>query len=187
MPACNPRRHKFQPDQGQIQLLERPTLQVYHRDDKDTVWVLAYLTSHIRSPLPKFRNRGALQNQNRERYVPLSLDKTISIFTMFFLWFTLNMCIFLCIDIPPLGTYQVLSDFENKNRASLPKTHYYSFGLSATREQVNKCYNPNENSPRCSEAKKLPGPGEYKYKNYTTGTGGRHFSFLKRTRNSQGK
>lgn len=31
----------------------------------------------------------------------------------------------------------------------------------------------------------IPGPGEYKYKNFTTGTGGRHFSFLKRTRNSQ--
>ena len=33
----------------------------------------------------------------------------------------------------------------------------------------------------------IPGPGEYKYKNFSTGTGGRHFSFLKRTRNSQGK
>ena len=74
-----------------------------------------------------------------------------------------------------------------ENRTALPKTHYYSFGLSATREQVNKVYNPNENSPRSSEARKIPGPGEYKYKNFTTGTGGRHFSFLKRTKNSLGK
>ena len=93
----------------------------------------------------------------------------------------------LCLDIPPLGTYKHLSSFEMENRTALPKTHYYSFGLSATREQVNKVYNPNESSPRSSEARKIPGPGEYKYKNFATGTGGRHFSFLKRTRNSQGK
>ena len=69
----------------------------------------------------------------------------------------------------------------------MPKTNYYTFGLSASREQMNKMYNPMDNSPRGSEVKNMPGPGEYKYKNYSVGTEGRHFSFLKRTKNVQGK
>ena len=52
---------------------------------------------------------------------------------------------------------------------------------------MNKMYNPMDNSPRGSEIKNMPGPGEYKYKNFSVGTEGRHFSFLKRTKNVQGK
>ena len=51
------------------------------------------------------------------------------------------------------------------NRAVMPKTNYYTFGNSATREQVNKVYNPLDNSPRGSEARQLPGPGQYTFKN----------------------
>ena len=73
------------------------------------------------------------------------------------------------------------------NRATMPKTNYYSFGMSATREQVNRVYNPLSNSPRGEESRQIPGPGTYQYKNYSVGTEGRHFSFLRRTKNSQGK
>ena len=65
-----------------------------------------------------------------------------------------------------------------ENRSVMPKTNYYSFGMSATREQMNRVYNPLDNSPRGSESKQIPGPGEYKYKNMSVGTEGRHFSFL---------
>lgn len=50
---------------------------------------------------------------------------------------------------------------------------------------MNKVYNPLDNSPRGSESKAIPGPGEYKYKNMAIGQDSRHFSFLRRTRNSQ--
>ena len=73
------------------------------------------------------------------------------------------------------------------NRATMPKTNYYTFGLSASREQVNKAYNPMNNSPRGVESRAIPGPGEYKYKNYKIGTEGRRFSFLGRTKDVQGK
>jgi len=66
---------------------------------------------------------------------------------------------------PPPGNYKTLSSFEMDNRAVMPKTNYYSFGNSATREQVNKVYNPLDNSPRGSEARQLPGPGQYSFKN----------------------
>lgn len=69
-------------------------------------------------------------------------------------------------------------------RGALPKSNQYSFGLSASREQVSKTYNPNDNSPRAKDSMAIPGPGQYKYKNFNVGTGGRHFSFLKRTKNS---
>ena len=72
-------------------------------------------------------------------------------------------------------------------RGALPKSNQYSFGLSASREQVSKTYNPNDNSPRAKDSMAIPGPGQYKYKNFNVGTGGRHFSFLKRTKNSLGK
>ena len=90
-------------------------------------------------------------------------------------------------DIPPPGNYRVLNSFDMSDRATMPKTHYYSFGLSATREQMSKAYNPMDNSPRGAEAKLIPGPGEYKVKNFNIGNGGRHFQFLKRTKNPQGK
>ncbi len=90
--------------------------------------------------------------------------------------------------MPDPGAYKVLSSFEMEHRAALPKTNYYSFGLSASREQMNRCYNPMENSPRGSETRHMPGPGEYKYRNMTIGGHeGKHFSFLKRTTNVQGK
>ena len=91
------------------------------------------------------------------------------------------------LEIPSPGTYKVLSSFDMENRSAMPKTNYYSFGLSASRDQMNKVYNPLENSPRGSESVNMPGPGEYKYKNFSVGSEGRHFSFLKRTRNAQGK
>ena len=94
---------------------------------------------------------------------------------------------FVCADIPPPGTYKVLSSFDTDNRAAMPKTNYYTFGLSASREAVNKVYNPMENSPRQQDVRDMPGPGEYKYKNFSCGQEGRRFSFLKRTKNSQGK
>lgn len=74
-----------------------------------------------------------------------------------------------------------------KNRTALPKTNYYTFGNSATREQMNKVYNPLDNSPRGEESSRIPGPGEYKYKNFSIGTEGRRFSFHLRTKNCQGK
>ena len=52
---------------------------------------------------------------------------------------------------------------------------------------MNKVYNPLDNSPRGAESRQIPGPGEYKFKNMTVGTEGRHFSFLRRTKHSQGK
>ena len=74
-----------------------------------------------------------------------------------------------------------------ENRSVMPKTNYYSFGLSASREQMNKVYNPMENSPRDKESRNMPGPGEYKYNNFDVGREARQFSFLRRTKNSQGK
>jgi len=35
---------------------------------------------------------------------------------------------------PPMGHYRHLSDFDTENRNALPKTAYYTFGNSATRE-----------------------------------------------------
>ena len=78
-------------------------------------------------------------------------------------------------DIPPPGNYRVLNSFDMSDRATMPKTNYYSFGLSATREQMNKAYNPADNSPRGAEAKLIPGPGYYKVRNFDVGKGGRHF------------
>ena len=61
----------------------------------------------------------------------------------------------------------------------MPKTNYYSFGLSATRDSYNKVYTPGgHNSPRGRDMKDQPGPGEYKYKNMTVGVDARKFSFL---------
>lgn len=37
-------------------------------------------------------------------------------------------------DVPDPGSYKVLSSFEMEHRTALPKTNYYSFGLSASRE-----------------------------------------------------
>lgn len=69
----------------------------------------------------------------------------------------------------------------------MPKTNYYTFGSSASRDQVNKVFNPMDNSPRGTESRQIPGPGEYKYKNNSFGTEGRRFSFLQKTKYSQGK
>ena len=70
----------------------------------------------------------------------------------------------------------------------MPKTNYYSFGLSASRDAYKKVYNPHDqNSPRGRDMSDQPGPGEYKYKNLNIGVGARKFSFLSRTKNPQGK
>ena len=89
--------------------------------------------------------------------------------------------------MPPPGAYRALSSFEMENRTALPKTNYYTFDKSATREQMNKTYNPLDNSPRGVDIKQMPGPGHYSYKNNSVGTGGRHFSFLQKTKYAQGK
>ena len=68
----------------------------------------------------------------------------------------------------------------------MPKTNYYSFGLSASRDNYNKNYG-SHNSPRGRDMKDQPGPGEYKYKNMTVGVDARKFSFLARTKNVLGK
>ena len=70
----------------------------------------------------------------------------------------------------------------------MPKTNYYSFGLSASRDAYNKVYTPGgHSSPRGRDMKDQPGPGEYKYDNMNVGVDARKFSFLKRTKNVQGK
>ena len=62
----------------------------------------------------------------------------------------------------------------------MPKSNYYSFGLSASREAYEKVYNPHEStsSPRRGDSKDMPGPGEYNYKNMAIGVDSRKFSFL---------
>lgn len=87
--------------------------------------------------------------------------------------------------MPPPGAYRALSSFEMENRTALPKTNYYTFDKSATREQMNKTYNPLDNSPRGVDIKQMPGPGHYSFKNNSVGTGGRHFSFLQKTKYAQ--
>ena len=89
--------------------------------------------------------------------------------------------------MPPPGAYRALSSFEMENRTALPKTNYYTFDKSATRDQMNKTYNPLDNSPRGVDIKQMPGPGHYSFKNNSVGTGGRHFSFLQKTKYAQGK
>ena len=89
--------------------------------------------------------------------------------------------------MPPPGAYRALSSFEMENRTALPKTNYYTFDKSATREQMNKTYNPLDNSPRGADVKQMPGPGHYSYKNNSVGTGGRRFSVLQKTKYAQGK
>lgn len=70
----------------------------------------------------------------------------------------------------------------------MPKTNYYSFGNSASRDAYNKVYTPGDQpSPRGRDMKDMPGPGEYKYKNMNVGVDARKFSFLKRTKNVYGK
>ena len=70
----------------------------------------------------------------------------------------------------------------------MPKTNYYSFGNSASRDAYNKVYTPGEPpSPRGRDMKDMPGPGEYKYSNHNIGVDARRFSFLQRTKNVQGK
>ena len=99
-----------------------------------------------------------------------------------------HVCLYLLVIVmPPPGAYKTLSSFEMENRTALPKTNYYTFDKSATREQMNKTYNPLDNSPRGSESKQVPGPGTYQYKNMSMGTGGRHFSFLQKPKYAQGK
>ena len=95
--------------------------------------------------------------------------------------------LFISIDAPDPGAYTIISDFDQNLRSTLPKTNFYTFGKGATRDQMNIVYNPLDNSPRGSESKAIPGPGEYAYKNMAIGQDSRHFSFLRRTRNSQGK
>lgn len=58
-------------------------------------------------------------------------------------WFwTLTLCLPVIIVNPPPGAYNALSSFEMENRTALPKTNYYTFDKSATREQMNRTYNP---------------------------------------------
>lgn len=85
---------------------------------------------------------------------------------------------------PPPGNYKTLSSFESTNRATMPKTNYYTFGSSASRDQNNKVYNPMDNSPRGTETRQIPGPGAHTYNNNSFGTEGRRFSFLQKTKYS---
>lgn len=72
-----------------------------------------------------------------------------------------DLTLIFCADAPDPGIYDVNSSFDMKNRAAMPKTYYYTFGLSASRDQMNKVYNPLDNSPRGRESLQIPGPGEY--------------------------
>ena len=75
-----------------------------------------------------------------------------------------------------MGHYRHLSDFDTENRNALPKTAYYTFGNSATREQMGRTYNPiGGNSPRLRDVESSPGPGTYTYKNKGMGTEGNRF------------
>jgi hypothetical protein len=91
------------------------------------------------------------------------------------------------VEIPPVGSYKVDNGFNGENRTYMPKTTYYSFGNSATRESFSKVYNEANNSPREIDARSQPGPGQYTYKNKAIGQEGRRFSFLQRTKNIYGK
>ena len=87
-----------------------------------------------------------------------------------------------------MGQYQHLSDFDTDNRTALPKTAYYTFGNSATRDQMAKTFNPiGGNSPRMSEVEQMPGPGTYSYANKSMGTEGNRFQFLRKTKNFRGE
>ena len=77
-----------------------------------------------------FHNWGNLTTEAKENYK--------------WTWLTiLYACVILSVsDIPPVGNYRHLNSFDMSDRATMPKTNYYSFGLSATREQMDKTYNP---------------------------------------------
>ena len=74
-----------------------------------------------------------------------------------------------------MGHYKHLSDFDTVNRNALPKTAYYTFGNSATREQMQRTFIQGGNSPRQKDAEHSPGPGTYSYKNKSMGTEGNRF------------
>ena len=69
----------------------------------------------------------------------------------------------------------------------MPKQLHYSFGNSAGREAFQRVYNPLDNSPRGTDSKMYPGPGEYQFRNKAIGIDAKKFSFLQRTKNHQGK
>lgn len=100
-----------------------------------------------------------------------------------------TLCSFtsLVTEIPPIGTYRTLSSFDMSNRAVMPKTNFWTFGKSATREACSRVYTPGDTSPRAKDASSMPGPGSYKYKNFSIGQDARKFSFLSRTKNPLGK
>ena len=66
---------------------------------------------------------------------------------------SLKLCY--CVEIPDPGAYKESSCFDfEKNRAIMPKTNYYSFGLSASRDAYNKVFTPGDhNSPRGKDMK----------------------------------
>ena len=86
-----------------------------------------------------------------------------------------------------MGHYRHLSDFDTENRNALPKTAYYTFGNSATREQMNRTFNPGNSSPRQKDSENSAGPGSYSYKNKGMGTEGNRFQFLRRTKDFRGE
>ena len=79
-------------------------------------------------------------------------------------------------ESPDPGSYKVSSCFNfEADRAIMPKTYYYSFGMSPTRDAYNKVYNPfGKDKPE------MPGPDKYNYKNKSVGEDTYKFSFRKR-------
>ena len=79
------------------------------------------------------------------------------------------------------------TSFNTENAIYMPKQVHISFGASAGRDAYEKVFNPINNSPRGDEAKRFPGPGEYKYANMKIGVDARKYSFLRRTKNHLGR
>lgn len=53
------------------------------------------------------------------------------------------MC--LCVDSPCPGEYTLPDGFDVSRRMTLPKSHFYTFGYSASRDQQTKLFNPFDN------------------------------------------
>lgn len=91
-------------------------------------------------------------------------------------------------ESPEPATYTMTDGFTKdlEFRTVLPKTNYYSFGRGPSRDAFDAVYVPGKNSPRLKESRGMPGPGEYKYSNFSIGKEGRKFQFYERTTNVHG-
>lgn len=97
------------------------------------------------------------------------------------------MKLFHFLESPEPATYNLTSGFtKGEFRTTLPKTNYYSFGNGPERSAFDAVYVPGNNSPRLKESRNMPGPGEYKYSNFTIGKDGRKFTFYEKHRNVHG-